>query len=87
LLAYIYTKIYIFALIDNIDIMTITTTIFIVAGALAVFITAMHFANLFLPYDPITPGKSITVYLDGKMRKLCCSYLQKTKALAELMLF
>lgn len=43
--------------------MTITTTIFIVAGALAVFITAMHFANLFLPYDPITPGKSIYVNL------------------------
>ena len=70
MLAYIYTKIYIFALIDNIDIMTITTTIFIVAGALAVFITAMHFANLFLPYDPITPGKSITVYLDGKFNRV-----------------
>lgn len=69
-MAYIYTKIYIFALIDNIDIMTITTTIFIVAGALAVFITAMHFANLFLPYDPITPGKSITVYLDGKFNRV-----------------
>ena len=38
--------------------MTITTTIFIVAGALAVFITAMHFANLFLPYDPITEIRS-----------------------------
>lgn len=50
--------------------MTITTTIFIVAGALAVFITAMHFANLFLPYDPITPGKSITVYLDGRFNRV-----------------
>lgn len=30
----------------------------------------MHFANLFLPYDPITPGKSITVYLDGKFNRV-----------------
>jgi hypothetical protein len=43
-----------------------TTTILITASILIGFLLIMHYANLFLPKDPVKPGKEAHIYLDGR---------------------
>jgi hypothetical protein len=42
-----------------------TTTILITASILIGFWLIMHYANLFLPKDPVKPGKKAHIYMDG----------------------
>lgn len=51
----------------NNDLMT--TTILITASILIGFWLIMHFANLFLPKDPVKPGKEAHIYLDGRYNR------------------
>lgn len=51
----------------NNDLMT--TTILITASILIGFLLIMHYANLFLPKDPVKPGKEAHIYLDGRYNR------------------
>ena len=51
----------------NNDLMT--TTILITASILIGFWLIMHFAILFLPKDPVKPGKEAHIYLDGRYNR------------------
>lgn len=51
----------------NNDLMT--TTILIAASILIGFWLIMHYANLFLPKDPVEPGKEAHIYLDGRYNR------------------
>lgn len=65
----------------NNDLMT--TTILITASILIGFLLIMHYANLFLPKDPVKPGKEAHIYLDGRYNRTAtinriegdCTYL------------
>lgn len=47
-----------------------TTTILITASILIGFLLIMHYANLFLPKDPVKPGKEAHIYLDGRYNRI-----------------
>lgn len=46
-----------------------TTTILITASILIGFLLIMHYANLFLPKDPVKPGKKAHIYMDGRYNR------------------
>lgn len=46
-----------------------TTTILITASILIGFWLIMHYANLFLPKDPVRSGKEVHIYLDGRYNR------------------
>lgn len=64
---YIYTVFVSLQQQINNDLMT--TTILIAASILIGFWLIMHYANLFLPKDPVEPGKEAHIYLDGRYNR------------------